>query len=136
MGKAMIQVAFRKVAYAFLFLVLGWIGAIIWARGEHAFNMFVTDYTALAYLQKGDTNGAMVVLRASAEGNILMADKYRGWRAVLQPSDSMGAVFSEYGAFRKKLPESSRGPEDDEFERKLAEVLEEATAKKALTKGK
>lgn len=90
---------------------------------------FMTSYSALAYLQKGDVANAMLLLRASTEANLLEADKYGDWVLWTQSPDAMSKWFAGYESLRAKLPESTRGPVDAEFDSKLNEVLKTATAK-------
>jgi len=113
---------------------VGWIGSDVVHRGQHAMAAFMDSYVALAYLQKGDVPSAMLILRASAETNLLEADKYGDWELWAYSSDAMSNWFARYETLRAKLPESTRGPVDDEFDRKLNEVLTTAAAKARAAK--
>ena len=70
---------------------------------------FMTSYSALAYLQKGDVPSAMLVLHASAEANILEADKYGDWELWVHSPSAMSKWFSGYENLRLKLPENTVG---------------------------
>lgn len=115
-------------------LVVGWTASAVVYRGQHAMASFMTSYSALAYLQKGDTPDAMLVLRASAEANILEADKYGDWELWVQSPNAMPKWFSGYESLRLKLPENTRGPVDAEFDSKLNEVLKAAAEKNQTAK--
>jgi hypothetical protein len=115
-------------------LVIGWIASTVFYRGQHAMSSFMTSYSTLAYLQKGDVPSAMLVLRASAEANILEADKYGDWELWVQSPNAMSKWFSGYESLRLKLPENTRGPVDSEFDSKLNEVLKAAVEKTRTTK--
>ncbi|MEY4578063.1 MAG: hypothetical protein RL701_2766 [Pseudomonadota bacterium] len=95
---------------------------------------FMTGYSALAYLQKGDVPNAMILLRASTEANLLEADKYGDWELWAHRPSAMSIWFSEYEHLRTKLPESTRGPLDEELDIKLDEVLKTAAAKAKAAK--
>jgi hypothetical protein len=115
-------------------LVIGWSASAVMYRGQHAMASFMTSYSALAYLQKGDAPSAMLVLRASAEANILEADKYGDWELWVQSPSAMSKWFSGYESLRLKLPENTRGPVDAEFDSKLNEVLKAAVEKTKTAK--
>ncbi len=91
--------------------------------------VFVDSYTALAYLNTGDVASSMLVLRASTEANLLEADKYGDWQLWVHNSHAMSKWFSGYERLRANLPETTRGPVDAEFDRRLDEVLKKAAAK-------
>ena len=117
-------------------IAVGWIGSAIVNRGQHAMAAFMTSYSALAYLQKGDVPSAMLLLRASTEATLLEANKYGDWELWAHSPDAMSKWFAGYDSLRAKLPESTRGPVDEEFDSKLNEVLKMATAKvRAAQKG-
>ena len=115
-------------------LVVGWTASAVVYRGQHAMASFMTSYSALAYLQKGDTPDAMLVLRASAEANILEADKYGDWELWVQSPNAMPKWFAGYEGLRLKLPENTRGPVDAEFDAKLNKVLKTAVEKTKTAK--
>lgn len=92
------------------------------------------SYSTLAYLHKGDAPSAMLLLRASTEANLLEADKYGDWELWMHDSNAMSKWFSGYESLRAKLPESTRGPVDEEFNSRLNEVLKKATAKATAAK--
>ena len=107
----------------------GWIGGTVVHRGQAGMAAFMTSYSALAYLQKGDVPSAMVQLRASTEANLLEAEKYGDLELWAHRPDAMLKWFASYDSLRAKLPESTRGPVDAEFDSKLNDVLKTATAK-------
>lgn len=90
---------------------------------------FMTSFSALAYLQKEDVASAMLLLRASTEANLIEAEKYGDWELWAHNSNAMSKWFSRYESLRVKLPESTRGPVDAEFDRKLNKVLTAAREK-------
>lgn len=108
---------------------VGWVGSVVVHRGQHAMAVFMDSYSALAYLHKGDVPSAMVLLRASTEANLLEADKYGDWELWVHNQNAMSKWFAGYEILRAKLPESTRGPVDSEFDSKLNEVLKRAAAK-------
>lgn len=115
-------------------LIVGWTASTVVYRGQYAMASFMTNYTVLAYLQKGDVPGAMLVLRASAESTLLEADKYGDLALWIQSPHAMSKWFSGYESLRSKLPENTRGPMDAEFDGKLNEVLKKAVEKANMAK--
>lgn len=104
----------------------GWLGSTSIERGQHAMASFMDSYSALAYLQKEDVSSAMLLLRASAEAHMIEAEKYGDWNLWIHDSGAMSKWFVGYEKLRLKLPESSKGPEDQEFDNKVDEVLKAA----------
>jgi hypothetical protein len=115
-------------------LAIGWVGSTVVYRGQHAMASFMTSYSALAYLQKGDVPSAMLLLRASAEASLLEADKYGDWELWAHNPNAMSKWFAGYESLRMKLPENTRGPVDAEFDSKLNEVLKTAVEKAKAAK--
>ena len=88
---------------------------------------FMTDFSALSYLQKGDTQSATLILRSSAERSLITAHTYGTPTLDSFRRDASSRWFAEYAKLRKKLPPASRGPENEEFDREVDDILAEAT---------
>lgn len=96
-------------------------------RGEMAMDRFMTDASVLGYLNKGDVNNAMLLLRSSADASWLIADNYGDWRLQSDKPGAMDKWFVVYDQLREKLPSSSAVPHDEEYEKKVDVVLKAAT---------
>lgn len=108
--------------------VLGWTASMRVTRGEAAMAAFMTGYSSLAFLQKGDVTGAMALLRASTEGNLLEAERYGDWPLWQHDPKAMSKWFVQYGKLREKLSPNTQTPADPEFDQRVDEAVKRAAA--------
>jgi hypothetical protein len=96
---------------------------------------FMSEFSALAYLQKSDTQSAMLVLRDSAERNMILAYKYGTPQLESHRLGATSKWFSEYAELRKKLPPVPRPTGGDEFDREVDTILSQAIKDMSRSKG-
>lgn len=113
----------------------GWKAYILLHAGEEAMTSFMSEFSALAYLQKGDTQSAMQVLRDSAERNMILAHRYGTSQLESHRPGATSKWFSEYADLRKKLPPVPRVTGGEEFDREVDAILTQAIKDVSKSKG-
>lgn len=127
--RAIIRNAIVTILAVLVSFLAGWQLRGFLQLGEQAMGEFMTAYSALAYLDKGDIDSAKLILRYSAERSLLTAD------AIGTPKldwDSPGVRykwFARYSELRSKLPSKPPTVADElnpRFDEEVQEVLNRA----------
>jgi len=111
---------------------MGWVGSTFTHRGQQAHGcVHGPDFSALAYLQKGEVPSACWLLFEGSSRNQTWSRRTSMATGNCGPHRPDAAVkwFAAYDRLRSKLPEGTRGPVDGDFDTKLNAVLQAATAK-------
>ena len=116
-----------SVLLAIASFAFGWWAYPLSHTGEEAMANFMSEFSALAYLQKGDMKSAMLVLRDAAERNVILAHRYGVPQLESNRPGATNKWFSEYAQLREKLPTAPHATGGDEFDREVDAILLQAT---------
>lgn len=87
---------------------------------------FMSTFSALAYLEKGDARSGMLVLKDLAERSLVAAHRRGTLDLDAYRSGATNQWFSQYAALRKKLPSHPDNLLDGAFDREVESILAEA----------
>lgn len=109
--------------------VLGWMGGSRFERGQFAMASFMDNTTVLAYLQKGETAAAMMLLSTSADANMVLTQEYGDLRLKIHDPEAVNRWILRYSLLRESLPEKSRPYFDVENEAEVKKIINNAKGK-------
>ena len=108
--------------------MIGWKACSIFVVGDESMGTFMSETSALAYLHKGDSLNAMLILRDSAERNLLLAHRNGTYLLEYQYPGATRRWIIRYAELRKRLPASpSMSNEMAKFDAEVNALISEAT---------